>query len=223
MEEIKFFGIKLIDNPDFFELVFRYALNLGVTLLLVRWLYYSISKRKDYLFSYIMIGSIIFLLCFLLNNVKLEFGFALGLFAVFGIIRYRTSQIPIKEMTYLFLVIGISVTNALANKKVSYAELIFTNLALVGVTYGLEKIWLLRHESSKTIIYEKIDLIKPENMALLIQDLQERTGIEQINRVEIGRIDFLRDVARLKIYYYLDDNINSADDETYSMSDSSDD
>jgi hypothetical protein len=171
-----------------------------------------------------LIGTVVFLICFLLENVKLELGFALGLFAVFGIIRYRTQQIPIKEMTYLFLVIGISVVNALANKKVSYAELLFTNFAVVAVTFGLEKVWLMRHESSKIINYEKIDLIKPENSELLKADLEERTGIKVINRVEVGRIDFLRDTAKIKIYYFYDDthNINTADDET-SGSNSNDD
>ena len=117
-------------------------------------------------------------------------------------------------MTYLFLVIGISVINALSNKKVSYAELFFTNMVMIGLTYGLEKLWLLRHESTKIIMYEKINLIKPEFRKELIEDIQQRTGINNINRVEIGRIDFLRDTARIKIFYY-DDGlfINSADDE----------
>lgn len=153
-------------------------------------------------------------MCFLLENVKLELGFALGLFAIFGIIRYRTRQVPIKEMTYLFLVIGISVINALANKKVSYAELIFTNVMVVASTFILEKVWLLKHESSKVIVYEKIDLIKPENYLALIDDLQLRTGIRLINRAEVGKIDFLRDVAQVKIFYFEEHNtMNSADDD----------
>jgi len=225
MEEIELFGIELIDLEDFIELIARFGLNTLVLLILVRWFYYTIARRKDYLFSYLLIGTVVFLICFLLENVRLELGFALGLFAVFGIIRYRTQQIPIKEMTYLFLVIGISVVNALANKKVSYAELIFTNIAVVAVTYGLEKIWLLRHESSKTINYEKIELIKPENRELLIADLQDRTGIKIINRVEVGRIDFLRDTARVRIYYYYDDthNVNTADDDTSRSNNDNDD
>ena len=211
---MEIFGIEIIDVPDFFELVARFSFNLVILLIIVRWLYYSIAKRKDYLFSYIVIGTVVFMICFLLDNVKLELGFALGLFAVFGIIRYRTQQIPIKEMTYLFLVIGLSVLNALSNKKVSYAELIFTNFLMIGLIYGLEKLWLLQHESSKTINYEKIELIKPENRQLLVADLEERTGLK-INRLEIGRIDFLRDTARIKIYYYYSDvhTINSADEE----------
>ena len=219
----KLFGIKYIDAPDFLELVIRFGFNLLVLILMVRWLYYQTAKRKDYLFSYLLIGTIVFLLCYLLENVKLELGFALGLFAVFGIIRYRTMQIPIKEMTYLFLIIGISVTNALANKKVSYAELIFTNAIIIFITYGLEKLWLLRHETSKTVIYERIELIIPEKRELLMADLQERTGIRKINRIEIGRIDLLKDTARIKIFYFNEDNrINSADDETFA-SDNNDD
>lgn len=210
---MEIFDIDIIDGEDFFELVVRFIFNISVVTILVRGLYYSIARRKDYLFSYMLISTIVFLLCFLLENVKLQLGFALGLFAIFGIIRYRTSQIPIKEMTYLFLVIGISVINALANKKVSYVELIFTNVVIIGLTYGLEKVWLLKHESRKTVNYEKIELIKPENRALLIKDLEERTGLN-INRVEIGRLDFLRDMARIRIYYYEQDNlINQADED----------
>lgn len=195
------FEIAIIDLEDFLELILRFAFNLAVIIFIVKFLYYKSSHRKDYFFTYILISSVIFLLCFLLENVKLELGFALGLFAIFGIIRYRTRQIPIKEMTYLFLVIGISVINALANRKVSYAELIFTNLAIIFVTYSLERLLLLKHESRKEIEYEKIELIKPQRRAELIKDLEERTGIK-INRVEIGKIDFLRDTAKVYIYYF---------------------
>jgi hypothetical protein len=216
---MELFGIELIDTYDFLELFFRFSLNLIVILILVRGIYYGMRQRKDYLFTYILISTVIFLLCFLLENVKLELGFALGLFAIFGIIRYRTLQMPIKEMTYLFLVIGISVINALANKKVSYAELIFTNVALITVTYFLERMMLLRHESQKIINYEKIELIKPENREALKLDLEQRTGIK-INRIEIGKIDFLRDTARIVVYYFesenkenLADDLPSADDD----------
>jgi len=145
------------------------------------------------------------MLCITLDNVKLELGFALGLFAIFGIIRYRTTQIPIKEMTYLFLVIGISVINALSNSKVSYAELIFTNLTLLAVTYFLEKVLMIGHETRKVINYEKIELIKPENWPALKNDLEERTGLT-ILRFEIGKIDFLKDTAKIVIYYFENEN-----------------
>lgn len=205
LAKVEIFGIQVIDVEDFLSLLIRFAFNTIVILIAVRWLYYPVARRKDYLFTYIVISSVIFLLCFLLENVKLQLGFALGLFAIFGIIRYRTDTIPIKEMTYLFLVIGISVINALANKKVSYTELIFTNTVLLVLAYLLEKVFLLKHESSKTIIYEKIDLIKEKRRDELMKDLEERTGLK-INRIQIGRIDFLRDVARIKIFYYEEDD-----------------
>lgn len=155
-------GIRLINIPDFIELVSRFVLNTVVIVLLVRWLYYSTARRKDYLFTFILISTVVFLLCFMLESVKLQIGFALGLFAIFGIIRYRTDAIPIKEMTYLFIAIGISVINALASEKTSIVDLIFANSVIIFITFGFEKLWLLKHESQKVIIYEKIDLIKPE-------------------------------------------------------------
>jgi len=212
LNSISFAGIEIIDVPAFFQLLFRFGLNLVVILILVRWLYYSNTKRKDYLFTYILISSLVFLLCFLLESVSLQIGFALGLFAIFGIIRYRTNAIPIKEMTYLFLIIGISVINALTSTNTSLTNLLFSNLIIIVITFGLEKIWLLKHESSKIIVYEKIELIKEGRQKELIGDLQERTGIEKINRVEVGKINFLRDICELTIYYYevkgLGSNVN---------------
>lgn len=198
-------GIPLIDAEAVLEMLLRFAFNMAVIALIVRYIYYPITHRKDYLFTYILIGMVVFLLCFLLESVKLQLGFALGLFAIFGIIRYRTDTIAIKEMTYLFIVIGLSVINALANKKISYTELLLANTLVAASVYGLEKIWLLRHESVKNIVYEKIELIKPGRRDELKQDLEDRTGLK-INRIEIGRVDFLNDTARLKIYFYDDEN-----------------
>ena len=205
LADLEFLGAPLWDAQDFWKLIIKGFFNLAIVLLIVRYVYYPITKNKDYLFTYLLISLTVFLLCFLLDNVKLQLGFALGLFAIFGIIRYRTDPIPIKEMTYLFLVIGVSVVNALANKKISYAELVFANLLIVFVTYGMERLWLLRHESRKNIIYEKIELIKPENSSKLLADLKERTGIDII-RYEIRRIDFLRDIANIRIFYYEEDS-----------------
>lgn len=201
LNKIDLSGIEIIDFPSFLELVGRFALNMAVILILVRWLYYSTTRRKDYLFTYVLISTLIFLLCYLLASVKLQIGFALGLFAIFGIIRYRTSSIPIKEMTYLFLVIGVSIINALADTKTSVAEVLFTNFVIVAITFCMEKIWLLKHELSKTVIYEKIELIKPEKHQELMKDLKERTGINNIKRIEIGKIDFLKDTCTIQIYF----------------------
>jgi hypothetical protein len=160
-------------------------------------------------------------MCFLLESVGLDTGLALGLFAIFGIIRYRTDAIPIKEMTYLFLVIGISVINALSNKKISYAELAVTNLLLLAIPFFLEHVFLLKHESMKTVLYEKIDMIKQDRRVELIKDLEERTGLI-INRIEIGRINFLRDTVRIKVYYYEHDQEAVFHHDDYGKSDSDD-
>lgn len=208
---LKFMEIPVIEAEDMIRMFIRFLFSLGVVLVIVRLIYYPIAKRKDYLFTYILISVSIFFLCFLLENVRLELGFALGLFAIFGIIRYRTDPIPIKEMTYLFIVIGISVMNALANKKVSHTELVLTNFAVIAITFALEKLFLLKHETSKRIVYERIDLIVPERYDDLMTDLSERTGLN-INRVEIGNIDFLRDTANILIFYYEDEQTHSFED-----------
>ena len=200
---MEFLGTPIFDAKDFWNLITKTIFNLIIITTIIRYIYYPVTKNKDYLFTYFLISLTVFLLCVLLDSVKLQLGFALGLFAIFGIIRYRTDPIPIKEMTYLFLVIGVSVVNALANKKISHAELIFANLMIVFVTFGMERIWLLKGESRKNVIYEKIELIVPERREELLADLKERTGINVI-RVEVRRIDFLKDTANLRIFYYED-------------------
>jgi len=225
IKDCSFLGLDIIHLPSFNELLLRFVLNMFVVVIIVRVLYYPVARRKDYLFSFILISILVFLLCFLLESVKLQIGFAFGLFAIFGILRYRTNAIPIKEMTYLFILIGISVINALVNKKISWAELLFANMALVFLIFGLEKLWLLKHESSKNIMYEKVDMLLPQKRDELKKDLEERTGLK-INRIEIGRIDYLRDTARIIIYYYEDNNrINMADerDNPYNQSGDDDD
>jgi len=204
ISDIELFGTDLFDQKDFIELLARSIFNFLIVGYIVRYLYYPATKNKDYLFTYLLISVTVFFLCFLLENVKLELGFALGLFAIFGIIRYRTDPIPIKEMTYLFIIIGISVMNALVNKKISHAEVVFTNLIFIALTYGLEKIWLLKHESRKNITFEKIELILPEKRQELLEDLKLRTRLN-ITRVEVKSIDFLRDTALLRIFFIDDE------------------
>ncbi len=199
----KLFGIDFFNQNDFLMMGFRFLLNLIITLVIVRYIYYTNNRRKEYLFTYVLISVSVFFLSYLLQNVDLQLGFALGLFALFGIIRYRTSTIPIKEMTYLFLIICISVMNALSDKAISYVELLFANIMLALIALVIEYFWSFKHESSKTIIYEKIDLIKPQNQKKFIDDLERRTGLK-INRVEIGKINFLRDTAEITIYYFWD-------------------
>ena len=200
-DRFRLFGIKIIDVADFTEMLVRFGFNTLVLLIVVRYLYYAGTKRKDYFFTYFMFGTVIFFLCQIMSNVKLEMGFGLGLFALFSLLRYRTDPIPIKEMTYLFIVIGVSVLNALSTKKVSYMELLLMNTGIVGLTYLLERVWMKKFESNQRITYEKIELIKPEMRKELIADLRERTGLD-IHRVKIERIDFLRDTATIYIFYH---------------------
>ena len=201
----RFLGIKWLNDTDFFNLVIRFALNLVMAVSIVRGIYYPITKRRDYVFTFMMFSVIVFMVCLLLSSVNLDLGFALGLFAIFGIMRYRTDAIEIKEMTYLFIVVGVAVVNAMATKRVSHAELLFINIAIVGSTYLLERVQLFRNELTRNVTYEKIDLIKPEKREELLSDLRERTGLN-IHRVEIGRIDFLRDTATIRVFFYEERN-----------------
>jgi putative effector of murein hydrolase LrgA (UPF0299 family) len=191
-------------SEDFYGLLMRLGMNLFFLTILIRVLYYTKTRRKDYLFTYYLIGTITFFLCFGLMQMDIDTGMGLGLFAIFGIIRYRTDAIEIKEMTYLFMIIGISVVNALASNELSISEVAVINVTIVLLTYILENVWLMKHETRKTINYERIDLIKPENHDLLKADLEKRTGLT-INRVEVGKIDFLNDTAMVRIYYYADE------------------
>jgi hypothetical protein len=191
-------------NNDFYTLLMRLLINLTFLTIIIRFLYYSKTKRKDYLFTYYLIGTITFFLCFGLKKLDIDTGMGLGLFAIFGIIRYRTDAIEIKEMTYLFLIIGISVVNALASNQVSISEMALINVTVVIMTFILEYKWLVKHETRKTINYERIDLIIPEKYEAMKSDLEKRTGLA-INRVEVGKIDFLNDTAQIRIYYYADE------------------
>lgn len=189
------------DNSDIYTLLVRFGLNALVLTIVIRFLYYSKTKRKDYLFTYYLIGFITFFLCFGLKRLDIDTGMGLGLFAIFGIIRYRTDAIEIKEMTYLFLIIGISVVNALASNQISISEVAVINLTVIALTFVLENLWLMKHETRKTINYERIDLIAPDKHEQMKADLEKRTGLT-INRVEVGKIDFLNDTAQVRIFYF---------------------
>ncbi|MFZ5429166.1 MAG: DUF4956 domain-containing protein [Bacteroidota bacterium] len=209
------------EMPAFPRLLLHFFFNLVITGGIIRFLYYPRSKRRDYFFTFLLSSTTIFMLLFLLDSVSIQVGFALGLFAIFGILRYRTEMLPIREMTYLFMIIGISVINALA-KEMGYIELLVTNGIFILVTWSMEGTNMLRHVSSKHIIYEKIELIKPENSEALLADLKKRTGLN-ITKVEVGTINFLKDTAMLNVYYDTretnmadsmpSENFNSADDD----------
>ena len=191
-------------SDDFYVLLVRLGINLLFLTILIRFLYYPKTQRKDYLFTYYLIGTITFFLCFGLMQMDIDTGMGLGLFAIFGIIRYRTDAIEIKEMTYLFMIIGVSVVNALASNELSVSEVGVINVSVVLLTFILENLWLMKHETRKTINYERIDLITPDKYEEMKADLEKRTGLS-INRVEIGKIDFLNDTALIRIFYFDDE------------------
>jgi hypothetical protein len=200
---MELYGIDFFDLEDFSKLLFKFGINFIFLIIIVRLIYYRVKDDKDYVFTYIMFNILTFFICFLLRKVPMEMGFALGLFAVFGILRYRTEAIPIRQMTYLFIVIGISMINALSNKSVSIFEVLFTNGLITLITYLIDRWWFQTIEETKSIIYEKIDLIKPENKEEMIKDLKERTGLP-IHEVKVDKIDFLKDTAAITIYYNRD-------------------
>jgi hypothetical protein len=197
-----------INYSDFYSLLLRLFINIFFLTIIIRFLYYPKTKRKDYLFTYYLIGTITFFLCFSLKKLDIDTGMGLGLFAIFGIIRYRTDAIEIKEMTYLFLVIGLSVVNAMLASEITkdvyhinLFELGLINISIVLLLYILEYVWLVKHETRKIITYDRIDLITSDKYDEMKEDLEKRTGLK-INRIEVGKVDFLRDVAFIQIFYY---------------------
>ncbi|GHV09315.1 DUF4956 domain-containing protein [Bacteroidia bacterium] len=201
-----FMGKDVFDSTTLLQLLIHFSAHLLVCWIIIHFLYYKKSTRKDYYFTFILFSITIFLLLFILQSISMQFGFALGLFCIFGMIRYRTESIQVRDMTYLFSIIGISAINGLAI-DVDYVTLIVTNIMFIAIIWVLES--NIKQAPSKIILYEKIGLIRPDKKKELIADLKERTGLD-ITSVEVGHIDFLRDVAFLKITYNASvDDINT--------------
>ena len=196
---MEFLDIPLFDD-DFYKMILRFFINLFFLTAIVKYIYHKNNENKDYFFTFYAIGIVVFFLCFTLKKYELDLGMALGLFAIFGILRYRTVPLDVKEMTYLFVIIGVSVMNALSNKKMSYVEIITANSAIVFGLYWLELYWSTNFLISKKIVYETIENIHPSNHEKLKKDLEERLGIE-IYDFEIGDVNFLRDTAQITIRY----------------------
>jgi hypothetical protein len=209
-EELENVGTQLLQAPDFIQMSMRFILNLVVIWLIVHTLYYPKSRRRDYYFTFILISISIFFLVYLLGGVKVKVGFALGLFAIFGIIRYRTESMPVREMTYLFAIIALSVINALAD-DISLWELLTVNIIFIVSIWICESNRWLKHMSCKIIRYDRIDLIKPDKKDELKADLEQRTGLK-IKRIEVGSLDFMKDMAMLRIFYEAEgEEINTTD------------
>lgn len=187
-----------MSNLGLFSLAFGF--NLLVALIVVRFIYYPSTHNKSYVFTFLAFNTVIFFVLVFLNSIEIGVGVGFGLFAIFSILRYRTDPIPIREMTYLFIISALPLMNASGTGGGVWPQLILANLAIVIILLVLEREWGFHYEASKQIVYEKIELIRPDRRAELLQDLEERTGLK-ILRVVVGKVDFLHDVTNLKIYY----------------------
>ena len=199
-----------IDVVHVKELLLAFLINLIAILIIVRGLYYPKCKRGEFFFTYILIAISTFMLIYVLGDVKLKAGIALGLFAIFSIIRYRTEQVAIREMTYLFIIIALSAINGLTVSELSIGEVIIINILFIASIWICESKLLISHYSYKVIKYDNVNLITPEKREELIADLEKRTGLK-IEKVEVGSIDFLKDAAIVKMYYKSKSANNSVD------------
>lgn len=179
----------------------RLAVDLIAVFVLIRFIYFPIYRSRENVFTFFIFNIIIFFITYFLNKVEMSMGAAFGLFAVFAMLRYRTEDISIKDMTYMFLCIAMGLINSVT--KGSWDDLALLSLIIIAITYLLESNLLMKKEVSRIVMYENIELIKPEKRAELIADLEKRLGIK-VNHVTIGRIDFLRDAAQIHVFYYED-------------------
>ena len=195
------FGLDSFSSTEFWPTVLRFFYNFGIIFFIARVVYYRVSHRADYFFTYLLVSTIVFLICNLLDADTFQIGFALGLFAVFGIIRYRTAPIPIREMTYLFVIIGISVKNALITGEVSLFRALFADSIIVVIIWGAQSFLLQNKLIRKTITYDKMELLKPDRYEELLKDLSTMSGFH-IKKAQVGRVDYTKGNARLRIYFY---------------------
>lgn len=196
---MEFLDIPLFDD-DFYKMILRFFINLFFLTAIVKYIYHKNNENKDYFFTFYAIGIVVFFLCFTLKKYELDLGMALGLFAIFGILRYRTVPLDVKEMTYLFVIIGVSVMNALSNKKMSYIEIITANSLIVLIAYYFDRYWNKQRTSSKDITYQSLEHIRPEHHEILKTELEEKLGFK-ILKIEIGQIDFEKQSVKIKIRY----------------------
>jgi hypothetical protein len=184
----------------FASFLLAFGFNLLMALLVVRFIYYPSTHNKSYVFTFLAFNTVIFFVMSFLAAIEIGVGVGFGLFAIFTILRYRTDPIPIREMTYLFVISALPVVNSAASNGDVWPHLIAANAAVLAILYILERGWGFKYESSRTVTYEKIELITPARRAEMLADLEDRTGLK-IKRVSIGKVDFLRDVASLTVYY----------------------
>lgn len=195
------FGAAVLPNvQDLTSLIARLVLNLLFTIVAVRVVYSRLYHQRDYIFTYLLLNVVTFALAFLMRKAPIGLGSAFGLFAVFGILRYRTEGIEVRNLTYLFVVIGIALLNALANEHISLVELVIVNLVIVGAVCVLEAASFSSREESRKVLYDRLDLLGAATSAELLEDLRSRTRLP-VERYEIGNVDLIRDVANVTVYY----------------------
>ncbi|MGO4817108.1 DUF4956 domain-containing protein [Flavobacterium sp. W22_SRS_FP1] len=182
-----------------FSLVYKYLINLVTVIILFRFIYYKNYGKNELFLTFFGFNTIIFFVSYLLNTVEISTGAGFGLFAVFSILRYRTEGICAKDMTYLFISIAIGLLTAVGSK--SYIELELLCFTIITLVFLLESSWLFSRESSKTIFYDSIALIKPEQKEDFVAELKQRTGLN-IHRLKIDSVDFLKDSCSITVYYY---------------------
>ena len=192
-------NFRWIDEAGVMEMLIRFGFFMLVLWFIVHFLYYRKTHRRDYFFTLVLLSVSIFFLIYLLGSVKVKIGFALGLFAIFGVLRYRTETIPVREKSYMFGVISLSVLNAMAD-SLSFVELLIPNLAIALLIWMFETFVLRKNLASKLILYDRIELIDPARREELLADLTKRTGLK-ITKLNIGSVDFLKDSAIIKIEY----------------------
>lgn len=189
---------KFVDVDDTVKLFMRLAVNLAAAWIVIRGIYIRLYRWNEHVFTYIAFNVVTFSLCLMLRKVPIELGFALGLFAVFGILRYRTEPIRIRDLTYLFVVIGIAILNAVANKHVSVVELLSINGIIIIMTYIVEFRGRGNVREYRNVVYDHLELIQPGREEELYADLYQRTGLKVV-RFEVESVDLLRDSANLRL------------------------
>ncbi len=185
---------------NFGSFLLSFLFNFLVALVVVRFIYYPSTHNKSYVFTFLAFNTVIYFVLSFMASIELGIGVGFGLFAIFSILRYRTDPIPIREMTYLFIISALPLMNTAGAGGTVWPQLISANLACMAILWVLEREWGFRYEASKHIVYERIELIRPDRRGELVADLEERTGLK-IKKVLVGKVDFLHDVANLKVYY----------------------
>lgn len=215
LSNINLLEINWFNSESMTSLALKFAIDLIITYFIVMVIYRSKNDKTEFIFTYFVFNILIFFLCHLMLSTQLTLGFAFGLFALFSIMRYRTMTIDIKDMTYLFAVVCIAVMNALSGFYVSVGEQIFINIAILSSLYLLESTLFKQGLVSQQLVYENIELIKPQYEKELRADLENRIG-RPIQKIKIVSLNFLNDSATLDVQYHRDKTLPADNNSTTS-------